>query len=98
MAHIARARRQKHEGVRSQQRCQSAGSIRPGALCAIVGVSGYADTRPMDRTVIDRQTPAEAERNRRIEVRIIMSTNEELVGAVLNELNQRLRSVDELVR
>jgi flagellar motor protein MotB len=65
---------------------------------AILGVSGYADTRPMDRTAIDRQTPTEAERDRRIEVRIIMSTNEELVGAVLNELNQRLRSVDELVR
>jgi hypothetical protein len=52
----------------------------------------------MDRTATDRQTPAAAERDRRIEVRIIMSTNEEFVGAVLNELNQRLRSVDELVR
>lgn len=64
----------------------------------ILGVSGYADTRPLDRTSTDRQTPTGAERDRRIEIRVIMSTNEQLVGAVLNELNQRLRSVNELVR
>ena len=64
----------------------------------ILGVSGYADTRPMDRTSVDRQTPIGAERDRRIEVRVIMSANEQLVGAVLNELNVRLRSIDELVR
>ena len=64
----------------------------------ILGVSGYADTRPMDRTSTDRQTPMGAERDRRIEVRVIMSANEQLVGAVLDELNMRLRSVNELVR
>jgi flagellar motor protein MotB len=64
---------------------------------AVLGVSGYADTRPMNRSATDRQVQAEAERDRRIEVRVIMSTNEQLVGAVLNELNLRLRSVDELV-
>ena len=64
----------------------------------ILGVSGYADTRPLDRTSTDRQTPAGAERDRRIEIRVIMSTNEQLVGAVLNELNQRLRDINELVR
>lgn len=64
----------------------------------ILGVSGYADTRPMDRPSVDRQTPIGAERDRRIEVRVIMSANEQLVGAVLNELNVRLRSIDELVR
>jgi len=63
----------------------------------ILGVSGYADTRPMDRASTDRQAPVSAERDRRIEIRVIMSTNEQLVGALLNELNQRLRSVDELI-
>jgi flagellar motor protein MotB len=64
----------------------------------ILGVSGYADTRPADRADTDRSAPAAAERDRRIEVRVIMSTNEQLVGAVLDELNERLRSVNELVR
>ena len=64
----------------------------------ILGVSGYADTRPVDRNSADRLTPVSAERDRRIEVRVIMSTNEQLVGAVLNELNERLRGVNELVR
>jgi hypothetical protein len=43
-------------------------------------------------------TPIVAEKDRRIEVRIIMSTNEQMVGSVLTELNSRLRSVNELVR
>ena len=64
----------------------------------ILGVSGYADTRGADRTATDRMNPSSAEKDRRIEVRIIMSTNEELVGSVLSELNNRLRSVNELVR
>jgi flagellar motor protein MotB len=45
----------------------------------ILGVSGYADTRPMDRASTERQSPSTAERDRRIEVRVIMSTNNELV-------------------
>jgi flagellar motor protein MotB len=73
-------------------------ALKNGDGDAILGVSGYADTRPLDRSATDRQAPAAAERDRRIEVRIMMSTNQEFVSAVLNELNQRLRSVDELVR
>ncbi len=64
----------------------------------ILGVSGYADTRAADRSATDRTVPATAEKDRRIEVRVMMATNEELVGSVLDELNSRLRSVNELVR
>jgi flagellar motor protein MotB len=64
----------------------------------ILGVSGYADSRAADRAATNRTAPAAAEKDRRIEVRVIMATNEELVGSVLDELNARLRSVNELVR
>lgn len=64
----------------------------------ILGVSGYADTRPLDRANADRTSATATERDRRIEVRVIMSTNEQLVGNVLKELNDRLRSVDDVVR
>ncbi len=65
---------------------------------AVLGVSGYADTRPADREGGDRNAPERADQDRRIEVRVIMSTNEQLVGAVLKELKERLASVDGLVR
>ena len=64
----------------------------------MLGVSGYADTRPADRNVIDRTQPQVAEHDRRIEVRVIMSTNEQLVGSILNELDQRLEAVDGIIR
>lgn len=63
----------------------------------LLGVSGYAETRPADRRSQDRKLPEVADRDRRIEVRVIMAMNEELVGAVLTELNGRLRQVDDLV-
>ena len=65
---------------------------------AVLGVSGYADTRPADRSAPDRMLTSVADKDRRIEIRIIMSTNEQVVGAVLRELNQRLGDVDGLVR
>jgi hypothetical protein len=65
---------------------------------AILGVSGYADTRPADRTAVDRTLPQVAEHDRRIEVRVIMSTNEQLVGSILNELDRKLEVVDGLIR
>ncbi len=64
----------------------------------MLGVSGYADTRPAVRDAADRTLPAVADKDRRIEVRVIMSTNERLVGSVLHELNERLEAVDGLVR
>jgi flagellar motor protein MotB len=65
---------------------------------AMLGVSGYADTRPAVGDDADRSQPSVTERDRRIEVRIIMSTNEQVVGSVLRELNNRLEAVDELAR
>jgi chemotaxis protein MotB len=64
----------------------------------ILGVSGYADTRPLDRGNTDRTSATATERDRRIEVRVIMTTNEQLVGNVLKELNDRLRGVDDFIR
>jgi chemotaxis protein MotB len=64
---------------------------------ALIGVSGYADTRPAVRDAPDRKLPEIADKDRRIEVRVIMTTNEELVGSVLSELNGRLRQIDDIV-
>ena len=64
---------------------------------ALIGVSGYADTRPAVRDAPDRKLPDIADKDRRIEVRVIMATNEELVESVLTELNGRLRQIDDLV-
>jgi chemotaxis protein MotB len=64
----------------------------------LLGVSGYADTRPAVRDAPDRRLPDIADKDRRIEVRVIMTTNEELVESVLSQLNDRLRQVEDLVR
>jgi chemotaxis protein MotB len=64
---------------------------------ALLGVSGYADTRPVVRDAVDRKLPEYADQDRRIEVRVIMSSNEQLVSSVLNELNSRLRDIDDLI-
>jgi flagellar motor protein MotB len=63
---------------------------------ALLGVSGYADTRPANRAVTDRRLPEVLDKDRRIEVRVIMTTNEELVGSVLQELDNRLRQISDL--
>jgi hypothetical protein len=63
---------------------------------ALVGVSGYADTRPAVRDAPDRRLAEVTEKDRRIEVRVIMTTNEEVVESVLRELNDRLRQIDDL--
>jgi hypothetical protein len=64
---------------------------------AIFGVSGYADTRPALREAGDRLQRSVDERDRRIEVRVIMTANERLVGSILAELNQRLERLYGLV-
>jgi chemotaxis protein MotB len=65
---------------------------------ALIGVSGYAETRPSNRTARDRRQPAVAENDRRIEIRVIMTTNEEFVESILRELNLRIKDVDDLIR
>jgi flagellar motor protein MotB len=63
----------------------------------LLGVSGYADTRPAVRDAPDRKLLDIADQDRRIEIRVIMTTNEQLVNTVLNELNSRLRDIDDLI-
>ncbi|MDO9713175.1 OmpA/MotB family protein [Paracraurococcus lichenis] len=63
---------------------------------ALLGVSGYADTRPANRTATDRRLPEVLDKDRRIEVRVIMTTNEEFVGSVLQELDNRLKQINDL--
>lgn len=63
---------------------------------ALLGVSGYADTRPADRIATDRRLPEILDKDRRIEVRVIMTTNEEFVGSVLQELDDRLKQINDL--
>ncbi|MXP65953.1 hypothetical protein E0493_21635 [Roseomonas sp. M0104] len=67
---------------------------------ALLGVSGYADTRPAkrDATERERNTPEMRDKDRRIEVRVIMATNQAMVGSVLQELNRRLEAIDGLLR
>ena len=65
---------------------------------ALIGVSGYAESRPSNRDAPDRRLPAAAENDRRIEVRVIMTTNEEFVESVLRELNGRLEQIDDLLQ
>jgi chemotaxis protein MotB len=65
---------------------------------ALIGVSGYAESRPSNRDARDRRLPAVAENDRRIEVRVIMTTNEEFVESVLRELNGRLEQIDDLLQ
>lgn len=64
----------------------------------LLGVSGYAETRPVDRKAANRLTDEAKEQDRRIEVRITMATDRRAVGAVLTELTSRLGGIDALVR
>lgn len=63
---------------------------------ALVGVSGYAETRPASDA--DRTSAPAMERDRRIEVRLLMSTDAELAGSVLRELRDQLDAVRGIVR
>ena len=63
---------------------------------ALVGVSGYADTRPAVADGADRRDADVMERDRRIELRFVMSTDSALVGAVLRTLQDRLDVLERL--
>jgi flagellar motor protein MotB len=67
---------------------------------ALLGVSGYADTRAAkrDATERERNTLEMRDKDRRIEVRVVMATNQAMVGSVLQELNRRLEAIDGLLR
>jgi chemotaxis protein MotB len=64
---------------------------------ALLGVSGYAETRPATATK-DRLLDSVRDLDRRIEVRLTMTANEATVRQAMEELNQHLEKVDDLAR
>jgi flagellar motor protein MotB len=65
---------------------------------ALMGVSGYADTRPADPAATDRHAKLIEDIDRRIEIRLLMAADPQLVRGVLDELQNELGRVDDLVR
>jgi flagellar motor protein MotB len=63
---------------------------------SLVGVSGYADTRPVAEGLSDKQRLEKSamESDRRIEVRLIMAVNRDEVEKTLRDLNRRLDGLD----
>jgi flagellar motor protein MotB len=64
---------------------------------ALLGVSGYAESRPATPEP-DRLREDIRDLDRRIEVRLAMTANEEAVRQAIDELNHHLRQVDDLLR
>lgn len=60
---------------------------------ALLGVSGYAETRPATRTG-DRLQDAVRDLDRRIEVRLTMTANEAAVRQAVEDLNRQLEAVN----
>jgi flagellar motor protein MotB len=63
---------------------------------SLVGVSGYADTRPVAEGLSDKQRFEKnaMEFDRRIEIRLIMAVNRDEVEKTLHDLNHRLDGLD----
>ncbi|MGO9390680.1 hypothetical protein [Rhodoblastus sp.] len=63
---------------------------------SLLGVSGYADTRPVAEGLTEKQRLEKnvMESDRRIEIRLIMAVNREEVEKTLRELNHRLDGLD----
>jgi flagellar motor protein MotB len=63
---------------------------------SLLGVSGYADTRPVIEGMSEKQRLEKnvMESDRRIEIRLIMAVNREEVEKTLRELNHRLDGLD----
>jgi hypothetical protein len=63
---------------------------------SLLGVSGYADTRPVAEGLSEKQRLEKnvMESDRRIEIRLIMAVNREEVEKTLRELNHRLDGLD----
>ncbi len=63
---------------------------------SLIGVSGYADTRPAVEGLTEKQRSEKSamEADRRIEVRLIMAVNREAVEKTLRDLNLRLDGLD----
>lgn len=63
---------------------------------ALLGVSGYAETRPATREE-DRLVDAVRDLDRRIEVRLTMTANEAAVRQAMAEMNSKLEGVSDLL-
>jgi flagellar motor protein MotB len=63
---------------------------------SLVGVSGYADTRPVAEGLSEKQRLEKGvmESDRRIEIRVIMAVNRDEVEKTLRDLNHRLDGLD----
>jgi chemotaxis protein MotB len=63
---------------------------------ALIGVSGYADTRPVQEGLTQqaRMTDQVRETDRRIEVRLVMAVDKDEVQATLKNLRERLEGLD----
>lgn len=65
----------------------------------LLGVSGYAETRPATKAKDkDRWQDPVRDLDRRIEVRLTMTANEAAVRQSLQELNRQLEGIDDLIR
>jgi len=62
----------------------------------LIGVSGYAETRPVrdGMSLQERMTDQVRETDRRIEVRLVMAVDKEEVQATLKKIRERLESLD----
>lgn len=65
---------------------------------SLLGVSGYADTRPVaerpPERANERADKAAMEADRRIEVRLIMAIDRDAIAELLHDLNRRLDALD----
>ena len=63
---------------------------------SLVGVSGYADTRPVTDGLSDKQRAEKGamEADRRIEIRLVMAVNRDAVEKTLRALNRKLEGLD----
>jgi flagellar motor protein MotB len=75
---------------------QRISGLKNGEGKALVGVSGYAETRPVHEgmTSQERMNEQIRETDRRIEVRLVMAVDKEEVQATLKDLRDRLEKLD----
>lgn len=61
---------------------------------SLLGVSGYADTRPVNERATDLADKPALEADRRIEVRVIMAIDRDAFAEILRDLTRRLDALD----
>ena len=61
---------------------------------ALLGVSGYAETRPSGKELAQRMDERIREQDRRIELRLTMSADEKAIGRILDDLRGMVEKLD----